>query len=322
MNGLDQLARELPRAIDRPLADDIDIARVGPYRGYRELVARWHQLACDGAVRPRRIGHSALGEPLFALDVGPDVAPATSVILAGLHPIEWIGVETALALLERLADDPPRDRVITIFPLINVDGFRQVEADLRAGRRRWRRSNARGVDLNRNWPTHFKPRSARLARMLLGYNYGGPGPLSEPEIAAVVAVLDEIDQRGRIDVALSMHSVGRMLLTPYGGIWRAPRASPTLMRAVRSVQQRMAHPYRHRQSARWVPGAFAHGMELDHLHARYGATAVLVECSAGGLRWTDRSSWLSPFRWFNPPEPGKTTTELTHALEPLVRGHF
>lgn len=317
-----ELTRALESADDRPLADDVDCARVGAYRGYAQLLRRLQALAERPQVRLCHIGESALGAPLLALRIGPDAAPLTSVILAGIHPIEWIGVETGLRLIERLTERPPADRVVWGFPLVNVDGYRQVEADLRARRRRWRRSNANGVDLNRNWPTHFKARSALIGRLLRGYNHGGERPLSEPEIAAVVATLTRADAHSRIDVAVSMHSIGRMLLTPYGGVWRAPRDAALLLRAARSVQARIGERYRIRQSSRWVPGAFAHGMELDHLHARFGATALLVECSAGGFSARDPQSWLHPFHWFNPPDPERVADDLARALTPFIHGYF
>jgi len=60
-------------------------------------------------------------------------------------------------------------------------------------------------------------------------------------------------------------------------------------------------------------------MEIDDLHARYGACALLVECAFGG--WTsDPSSWLSPFRWYNPRRPSQVAGDLARAVEPYVRG--
>lgn len=319
-----ELARALEEADVRPLDADVEIARIGAYHSYSALLERWQAIARRPGVRLMHIGESVGGTPLFGFRIGSEDARLASVVLAGIHPIEWIGVETGLAAIERLAAASPDDRLILAFPLLNVDGYRQVEADLRAGRRRWRRSNRNGVDLNRNWPTHFKKRARILGRFLKGYNHGGPHPLSEPEIAAVVATLERAEAEAdvRIDVAVSMHSIGRMLLTPYGGVWRQPRDAALLMRAARSVQARIGEPYRIRQSSRWVPGAFAHGIEIDHLYTRFGATALLVECSGGGFQVRDPGSWLHPFRWFNPPNPGQVADDLARALEPFLRGRL
>lgn len=317
MDASELLCQEIERTSVGPLADDIDIDKIGAYRSYSELLECMQGLVKRGA-RLRCVGRTVLDEPIFAVVLGPKQASMTSVILGGIHPIEWIGIETGFALLERLVNAPPTDRTVLACPVINVDGYRRVEFDLRVGRRRWHRTNARGVDLNRNWPTHHTARQSRIVK----YSYGGPFPLSEPEIAGIANTLDEFARHSRIDVALSLHSVGRILFTPYGGTWRAPRAAPTLLRAARSIQRRLTEPYRIRQASRWIPGVFPRGTELDHLYARYRAITILVECSAGGRRWRAPSSFLHPFRWFNPPELQATAHPLACAIEPFIRGQF
>ncbi|MCB9564013.1 MAG: hypothetical protein H6708_26760 [Kofleriaceae bacterium] len=267
------------------------------YRGAAAVTAALAELAGQGA-RVAPAGRTVRGADVVAVEVGPADAPATA-ILAGLHPIEWIGVEVALALLARLVAAPPRDRRIVALPWINVDGYVDVEADLIAGRRRWRRGNlgadGRGVDLNRNFPVDF-----RVGRRLpTGWNYGGPAPLSEPETAAVAARL-----RGAgVDRAVSLHSFGNKILTPWGGRWRRPERHAALTAAAHAVAARMPEPYDVVQSSRWVPGAFGHGMELDWLHGELGALALLVECTGGGARGATPRALLSPFTWFNPPAP-------------------
>lgn len=306
MRLADHLA-ELPRD-DRPAAPG--------YGGYRELVARWAAVERSGA-RARCIGFTIEAAPLYALELGPADAPRASIILGGVHPMEWIGVEVATALVEQLAASPPDDRRVLAIPLVNADGFRRVERDLRAGRRRFRRTNRRGVDLNRNWPTHFrKPPRVRA----LGWNQPGRHAASEPEIAACLGALDEVAERAVIERALSLHSIGRMILYPFGGRWRPPAEVGALRAAARAVRDRLPRRYRVRQSSHWVPGLYAYGMEIDHLHARYGALALLVECSLGGASARAPSSVLHPFRIFNPPEPEPEAAELVRALAPFVRG--
>jgi predicted deacylase len=240
----------------------------------------------------------------------------TSVVIAGLHAIEWIGVETALALAARLRGSPPVDRHVLVVALANPDGYRAIEDDLRAGRRRFRRSNARGVDLNRNWPTAFRGG----LRLPFGWNYGGPAACSEPEVAAIVRALDAECARGaRVETGLSLHSFGRKLLVPYGARWRRPARWAELCARARAVQGRLTERYTIDQVSRWVPGAFAYGLEIDDLHDRYGACALLVECSFGGLS-RDPATWFEPFRWFNPPDPTRTARGIVDAVEPYVRG--
>ena len=306
---------ELQRSEPRPLAADVDLLRVGGYRGYAEMVGRWTGLARGGA-RVEAIGESLAGAPLFAVDIGSRSAERVAVIMAGIHPLEWIGVEIALEIFERLASNPPANRRIIGFPLVNVDGYRQVESDLRLGLRRFRRGNGHGVDLNRNWPTNF---ATSRHKLVAGWNQSGPRPLSEPETAAVATRLDLVAASARIDRAVSLHSIGRMILLPYGGRWAPPADWASLRRAGQSVKAAIPEPYTIRQTSHWLPGMFAHGMELDHLHAHYGATAMLIECSLGGVTLRDPRSLLHPFRWFNPRRPEPIIGQIATALEPFLR---
>ncbi len=299
-----------------PLVADVDTRRLGDYRGYAELVHRWLELERAGA-RATRIGTSVGDNPLYALEVGPADASRVTAMVAGIHPIEWIGVETMLAILDRLVAAPPTDRRIIAFPLVNVDGYRRVESDLRAGRRRFIRSNLRGVDLNRNWRAHFKTRR-RLGGLLKGWNYGGPYPVSEPEIQAVVGMLDEAAETATIDIALSLHSFGRMILFPYGGKLGRPQRYGEIMVAARAVQQRLPFRYRLGQSSRWVPGMRANGMEIDHFLDEYGAIPLLVECSRGGAHLDDPASLVHPFRWFNPRVPAREANAIADAVLPFL----
>jgi predicted deacylase len=245
-------------------------------------------------------GRSRRGAAVLQVTIGD--GPGVSAILAGVHPIEWIGVEVGLALLERLAADPPRDRRIVAFPLINVDGYRAVEADLRRGWRWWRRGNAAGVDLNRNFPVHW--------------DGGGRAPVDQPEVRAVVEALRPLP----VDRAVSLHSIGRKLLLPWGGRFARPARWKELHAAALAIQARLPERYTISQVSRWLPGAFAHGLELDWLHGDLGALAVLVECSYGGTSLTSPATWLDPFHGYNPPDPERHATAIAAALEPFLRG--
>ena len=143
-------------------------------------------------------------------------------------------------------------------------------------------------------------------------------PASEPEVAAIVKLLDrEVAQGVRVDTALSLHSFGRKLLIPYGGRWRRPARHAELHARASAVQDRLRDHYTIDQVSRWLPGAFAHGIEIDDLHDRYGACALLVECR-GGLAL--RTLAAGPFFWFNPGDARVVAGEVSRAVEPFVRG--
>lgn len=286
--------------------------RPNTYRGYQELMNSW--AALPGA-RTKVIGQSVLGEALHMVELGNPTAQSVSVVMAGIHPIEWIGIETAFALAQRCSKNASEDRRICFFPLVNPDGFHKVEANLRAGKRKWVRSNENGVDLNRNWPTHFKHSKGLIA----GHNASGPKPCSEPEVAAIVTALDTIAKTATIDIALSLHSIGKMILMPWGGIWKSPEARDKHVHASKQIKAKLGN-YTIRQVSHWVPGiSFAHGMEIDHLHQAYGATALLIECTRGELSVLRPQVLLDPFRIFNPKDGRAVGARIAKALEFFVR---
>lgn len=296
----------------RPLREEVP-ATFAAWRGLAEVHGSIDEAVADGA-RPLAVATSREGRPVVGLSVGPSEGPA-SLVVAGVHAMEWIGVEVALGLLAAFRASPPTRRILVV-PVVNVDGYAAVEASLRAGRVPFLRGNAANVDLNRNWPTHWRPTG--IPQRLLGFlGSAGTGPRSEPEIDGLCALVDPIAHGPGLVRALSLHSIGNQLLTPYGGRWRRPLGADRHDTAAELVRRRLGGRYARTTPARWVPGLFAYGMELDHFHA-WGAVALLAECSAGGLSWADPSSWGHPFRWFNPPDPEHHVRELVAALRPFL----
>jgi murein peptide amidase A len=118
----------------------------------------------------RTIGYSVEGRPIecIVLGRGADVI----LLLATTHGNEGAGTP----LLRRLADHLVEHssllagRQVVLVPVVNPDGFaRHV------------RYNARGVDLNRNFPSGN----------WIGDVHSGRAPLSEPETQAIHDLLDE-----------------------------------------------------------------------------------------------------------------------------------
>ncbi len=261
------------------------------------------------------IGRSVHGRELVAISIG--AGERVSLVLGGIHPIEWIGVEVALGLAERLAAAPPADRRVLIVPVINVDGHAAISRDLTAGARRYRRTNQRGVDLNRNFPLGHAgavtgPLAGPLARLV--ERRAGAAPWSEPETAAVATLV-----AGKaVDRAVALHAFGRMILLPWAHRGATSPRHAELLAHARAVAAALPARYRILHTGRWPlfrPG----GLELDWLTS-LGALAMLVECGRGGLEARRPSTWIQPFRWYNPAQPGTEVDALVHALEPFVRG--
>ncbi|XXX73607.1 M14 family zinc carboxypeptidase [Sorangium sp. So ce134] len=239
----------------------------------------------------------------------------TTVILSGIHPLEWIGIEAHLALLERLATEDLGGRSIFAVPIVNPDGLLRVEMNLRAGRHRYVRGNARGVDLNRNFDAGWYERG--IMQRLIGLAVSpGSRPASEPEVEAIAHALSS----RRIDRALSLHSAGgAVLYPPAHSLWPVADAAEHRAFALRVARAADRRPYRAMSYVRFAWGIRKAGLEIDWLHDRHGALSLLVECSRGklGLR---PSRLVEPFAWYNPRKLDDATPPLVEAVLPFVKG--
>jgi murein peptide amidase A len=109
------------------------------------------------------LGRSIEGRPIRAVELGDPAAPRRVLVVGCVHGSESAG-EAVTRDLRSVA--VPAGVLIWAVDRFNPDGCR-------AGTRQ----NARGVDLNRNSPWHW--------RRLGGEFYSGPRPLSEPESRAI-----------------------------------------------------------------------------------------------------------------------------------------
>lgn len=298
-----------------PLARTLADGRLGAYRGFGELMDAVERLGERGA-RIREVGRSVRGEPILAVHLGNEAPSArTGVVLAGVHPIEWIGIEACLALLERLAGTDLGERAVVAFPIVNPDGLLRVEQTLRERKRRWIRHNARGVDLNRNFDAHWNERG--LPERVLPWIFArGAAPASEPEVAAVGFALAE----RRVDRAISLHSFGgAVLFPPAHSVWPVPDYAEHRAWARTVAGAARDKPYRALPCSWWSMGMTHHGLELDWFHERHGAVSLLVECE-GGPDLASLSRLTHPFAWFNPLEAARVASRVAGAALPFVKG--
>lgn len=270
-----------------------------PYRSYRDT---WLQVAAHAESERARAfvaGRSHRGEPLWTVVVEPERDDhGTVFVMAGIHAMEHVGVATAVELLARAvsAESPWRERRLAVLPMGNPDGFLEVEAALARGERRFRRKNARGVDLNRNFAEAWDA-DYYLNRLLRGIYSPGDSPLSEPETRAIDSALSELSPR----FAVSLHAFGQWIYLPYAGTREAPPDLPAMKRIAHKMTEcQPTRPYKVVQLGTRSRLFRACGTEIDHFYARHGALSFLIEIGAGP-RFREPITWLDPYSWFTPP---------------------
>jgi hypothetical protein len=101
-------------------------------------------------------------------------------------------------------------------PVLNVDGYLHTFES--PDNRLWRKSRRAngdgtyGVDLNRNWDEgHWYNPGCGISSRTSSDSYGGTGPFSEPEVQAVVSLLESIrGDGGLVSAAIDWHSYGQV----------------------------------------------------------------------------------------------------------------
>ena len=258
LDGL-ELRPARPSQIDRALAQDlvtrfvrmgaVDIF-VGPrtgLRGPRRTVQRLvhhddHMHVRIGPDPPTRgrLGRSTQGREIEAVRVGDPEASQRMLVVGCIHGNECAGT----AVTRILARSAP-DFDLWLVPNLNPDGLAMR-----------RRQNARGVDLNRNFPSEWK-RGGRPWDL----EYPGRRPLSEPETRAATRLIERI----RPDVTIWFHQ-------PQAVIRAWGPSVPAARRYARLSGMRF-------RAIRWPAGTAANWQN----HRFPGTSSFVVELPAGRL---------------------------------------
>jgi hypothetical protein len=257
----------VPRQIDRRLAQDLlrrfvaaGAAKVfvGPSTGLRgppaivEVLPAYHdnhmhvRLAGDG-VRSEWLGTSTRGQRIGSFTLGS--GRPLILVVGTVHGDEPAGSVVATRLLHMR---PPRRGAIWVVQDLNPDG--------RARKRRW---NARGVDLNRNFPGTWQP-----------LRTSGRAPASERETRLAMQLI----RRLRPDVTIWFHQ-------PQALVRASGRSVGIARRYARLAGMRF-------RRLPWPPGsatAWQHG-------ALPGTRAFVVELAPGELGIRESGRYASAVR--------------------------
>jgi protein MpaA len=191
------------------------------------------------------VGRSVRGAAICAQSLGDPSAARVALVVGSMHGDEPGGLAVVRSLRARRGSI--RGVRIWVIDRVNPDGLA-----------RGTRVNARGVDLNRNFPEGWRPTGARGSRF-----YAGPRPSSEPETRAVRRFIARI----RPDVSVWFHQ-------PYGFVvLPARRSAPT------EVQRRYSRAVGLR--ARRLGGPRLTGTAIAWSNARIGGTAFVAELRGG-----------------------------------------
>ncbi|WP_435771290.1 M14 family zinc carboxypeptidase [Nocardioides sp. SYSU DS0651] len=154
----------------------------------------------------RTIGRSVKGRRIKAYYRGYEGARHVLVVLGQMHGDEKAGRATAWWVRDHVRPRPGTG--IWVVPSMNPDG-----------NARGTRRNARGVDLNRNWPTSGWSGANRGSRY-----WGGPRRASEPETRAMIEFLRTV----KPDYIASIHQPLRAVGKHRGGIYWQRRLARNL----------------------------------------------------------------------------------------------
>jgi carboxypeptidase T len=292
----------------------------GDYPTLGELEDRWRGLIGRLGGRESVAGQSVEGRPLWCFEIGSRDRGAPTVLLTALiHGVELIGslaLFDALQALGRERGPVLEEARIAVMPIVNPDAMATNMDRLARGRIALQRRNARGVDLNRNFPPIGRARSWHpFAGSSLRWSpyHRGPFALSEPESRAVADVAAQLRPR----LALGFHSFGNLILFPWAHC-RAPNPRfPAYRRLAGAfVRAATAIPYHFRQAIDLYPTI---GDLDDWLDDRFGTLALTVEVGRLDRRLLHPRRFFNPFCWMNPLAIAPTVANSSPGVLGLMR---
>ena len=215
-------------------------------------------------------GRSVKGVPLWHRDVLPQQAadPLRVLVLGGIHGDEMASVTVVFDWLERAQKKTTEPIHWRMVPLVNPDGLLRTPST---------RVNARGVDLNRNFPTpdwasnahsYWASRTGKDPR-----RFPGPRAMSEPETQWVQRQIDQF----RPHLIVSVHA-------PYGVLdFDGPPPAPEKMGSLH-LDQVGIYP-----GSLGNFGGVVRRLPVVTLELRNARTIAPAEVNA---MWTDLIDWI------------------------------
>ena len=260
-----------------------------------------------------RLGRSARDNPINAACLGDgDFTKPELLFFSGTHAMEFVGPAMTLGLLRHVAAQDPDSSVgralehinIWFLPVLNPDGYLRIQRRLASGPLglAYGRTNANGVDLNRNFPTGFyENRESFFAGSTLKFSpyFRGKEPCSEPESR----VFRDFVLNRNFRVAVDFHCFGNFIGYPYGFSDKPCRDADTFQEIAREmVRRQKRHKYRIIPMHKLYKVS---GDVCDWLYDECRILAFTMEIAGLGFNLGDLNTALNPFHWANPQNPDK-----------------
>jgi protein MpaA len=169
---------------------------------YRFKKYKWGKSQCKD-IPWNHVRNSVLGRPLIWTVFGSEeehkkTPKNVTLIMCGVHGDEITPVKFCFDIIHDLRNNPDlysSDDLVVVAPLVNPDSF---------FRKRPTRTNARGVDINRNFPTKdwWKKAIRQWKKKYKAAKRRNPGkkPLSEPEVLFQVNLIKRYNPNKVISV--------------------------------------------------------------------------------------------------------------------------
>ena len=279
-----------------------------PYPSPKDRDAQIRATAARISGEVIQYGESVQGRPLLAIRK-PGDGP-TVLVCANIHGIEYISAQVAL----RFAATSALPAEVWVAPCLNPDAYAATWAAEGRGSLGALRKNARGVDLNRNFPMPWGATPSRIpgagATDPAAATYRGPAPASEPEVSALIDLMREIDPWA----GANLHSFMGTLIPPRVLHFTDHRAYADLAAAFRSGQS-------HRRYRRlcFPPLDVFTGEQEDFQHHIGGTWAFCVETFTLLASLRQRRQHDALFWRFNPIDPEPWVESDARGVDAFLR---
>ncbi len=282
-----------PEQTDIPLYPDLkfkSIVRTKGVYSYEKMIGHLQALVDQyDLLTVDIIGESVERRAIYLVKLGH--GPKKILLDGAHHGSEWISSFLLMTMVEHYAyhyhtgqsffEYDLRDLLSTytlyVVPMVNPDGVEIVATNghsslnydrlltFNNGSRNFAlwKANARGVDLNRQYPTNWHLARDYGPAVPASANHAGSEPLTEPE----VIILERLQQQEQFAAHLAYHSVGNMVFYYYYQTGRWLERDRGLAQAVANLTG-----YELRHSSGGIGG-----MERDHVVTTYQIPSLIME---------------------------------------------